>query len=97
VDSAVSEPPGKPKIIAVGSLSVLQGNFPTQESNQDLLHCRWILYQLSYLLSHFLLVCSHIIISKSPSLVILSKTEPPQPHHSLFPLSLFSFIALEPN
>lgn len=53
--------------------------------------------QLSTLLSHFLLVCSHIIISKSPSLVILSKTEPPQPHHSLFPLSLFSFIALEPN
>ena len=26
-----------------------RGSFPTQESNQDLLHCRWILYQLSYL------------------------------------------------
>ena len=49
VDSVVSEPPGKPKNIAVGSLSILQGNFPTQESNQDLLHCRRILYQLSYL------------------------------------------------
>ena len=24
------------------------GIFPTQESSQDLLHCRWILYQLSY-------------------------------------------------
>ena len=33
---------------AVGSLSLLQQIFPTQESNQDLLHCRWILYQLSY-------------------------------------------------
>ena len=32
----------------VGSLSLLQGIFPTQESNQDLLHCRLILYQLSY-------------------------------------------------
>ena len=32
----------------VGSLSLLQGIFPTQESNQSVLHCRWILYQLSY-------------------------------------------------
>ena len=32
----------------VGSLSLLQGIFPTKELNQDLLHCRWILYQLSY-------------------------------------------------
>ena len=32
----------------VGSLSLLLGIFPTQESNQGLLRCRWILYQLSY-------------------------------------------------
>ena len=32
----------------VSSLSLLQGIFPTQESNRGLLHCRWILYQLSY-------------------------------------------------
>ena len=32
----------------VGSLSLLQRIFPTQESNRGLLHCRWILYQLSY-------------------------------------------------
>ena len=32
----------------VGSLSLLQGIFLTQESNQGLLHCRRILYQLSY-------------------------------------------------
>ena len=30
------------------SLSLLLGIFPTREPNQDLLHCRWILYQLSY-------------------------------------------------
>ena len=32
----------------VGNLSLLQGIFPTQESNWSLLHCRRILYQLSY-------------------------------------------------
>ena len=32
----------------VGSHSLLQGIFPTQESSQGLLHCRRILYQLSY-------------------------------------------------
>ena len=32
----------------VGSLSLLQGIFLTQESYWGLLHCRWILYQLSY-------------------------------------------------
>ena len=31
----------------VGSLSFLQGTFPTQGLNPGLLHCRWILYQLS--------------------------------------------------
>jgi len=29
-------------------LSLLQRIFPSQELNQGLLHCRWILYQLSY-------------------------------------------------
>ena len=32
----------------VGSLSLLQGIFPTQGSNQGLLHCRQILYQMSH-------------------------------------------------
>ena len=32
----------------VGSLSLLQGIFPTQESNRGLLHCRRIPYQLIY-------------------------------------------------
>ena len=44
VDSLLSEPPGKPKNSVVGNLSFLQGIFPTQESNQGLLHCRRILY-----------------------------------------------------
>ena len=44
VDSLPSELPGKPKNTG---LSVLQGIFLTQGSNQGLLHCRQILYQLS--------------------------------------------------
>ena len=46
-DSLSSEPPGKPKNTGVGSLSLLQGFFPIQESQRGLPHCRRILYQLS--------------------------------------------------
>ena len=49
VDSLPTEPPGKLKNSGVGSLSLLQRIVPTQESNQGLLHCRQILYQLSYI------------------------------------------------
>ena len=38
-DSWLSEPPGKPKNTRVGSLSLLQCIFLTQESNRGLLHC----------------------------------------------------------
>ena len=47
-DSLPAEPQGKLKNTGVGSLSLLQRIFLTQESNQGLLHCRWIIYQLSY-------------------------------------------------
>ena len=42
------EPPGKPMNTGVGSLSLLQGNFLTQESNWNLLYFSQILYQLSH-------------------------------------------------
>ena len=48
VDSLPAEPPGKPKNTGVGSLSLPQRIFPTQESNLGLLNYRQILYQLSY-------------------------------------------------
>ena len=49
VDSLPTEPPGKPsKNTRVGNLSLLQRIFLTQESNQGLLHCRQMRYQLSY-------------------------------------------------
>ena len=41
----------------VGSLSLLQGIFVTQKLNQSLLHCRQILYQLSYQGSPLGLIC----------------------------------------
>ena len=40
VDSLPAEPQGKPKNTGVGSLSLLQQIFLTQESNQGLLHHR---------------------------------------------------------
>ena len=46
-DSLPSEPAGKPMNTGVGSLSLLQGIFPTQGLNTGLPHCRWILYHLS--------------------------------------------------
>ena len=44
VDSLAAEPQVKPKNTGVGSLSLFQRIFPTQESNWGLLHCRQILY-----------------------------------------------------
>ena len=47
-DSLPAEPQAKPKDTGVGSLSLLQQIILTQELNWGLLHCRWILYPLSY-------------------------------------------------
>ena len=47
-DSLPAEPQGKSKNTTVSNLSLLQWLFPTQESNWSLLHCRRILYKLSY-------------------------------------------------
>ena len=47
-DSFPAEPQGKSKNTGVGTLSLLQGIFLTQDSNRGLLHCTQIPYQLSY-------------------------------------------------
>ena len=47
-DSLPAELQGKPKNTGVGSLSLLQWIFLTQELNQGLLHCRWTLNWPSY-------------------------------------------------
>ena len=40
VDSLPAESPDKSQNTGLGSLSLLQGNFSTQKSNQGLFHCR---------------------------------------------------------
>ena len=60
----------------VGSLSLLKRIFLTQESNQGLLHCRWILYQLSYQGNHWVsnaIQPSPPLSSPSPSAFNLSQ------------------------
>ena len=47
-DSLPGKPQGKHKNTGMGSLSLLQWIFLTQESNPGLLHYRRILYQMSY-------------------------------------------------
>ena len=47
-NSLPAERQGKTKNTGMGSLSFCQWTFLTQESNQSLLHCSQILYQLSY-------------------------------------------------
>ena len=47
-DSLPAKPQGKPKNAGVGRLSLLQWIFLTKEWNWGLLHCRQILYQLTY-------------------------------------------------
>ena len=53
--SVHGDSPGKNN--GVGCHVLLQGIFPTQVLNPGLLHCRWILYQLSYLGSPCVCVC----------------------------------------
>ena len=67
-DSLLSEPPGKPKNMGVGSLSLLQGNFLTQESNRGLLHRRQTVYQLRYQGSPYGLIQFSSVTQSIPTL-----------------------------
>ena len=75
VNSLPSEPPGKPRNAGVGSLSLLQGNFLTQESNPGLQHCGRILYQLNYpgspLLMHRDYIYVHSFYSSVLSIMLI--------------------------
>ena len=72
MDSLPAEPQGKPKNTGEGSLSILQQIFPTQESNQSLLHCRQILYQLSYQGSPDFNVGAFNIVPEASEIVLTS-------------------------
>ena len=69
-DSLPSKPPGKPKNTGVGSLPLVQEIFPTQGSNWGLLHCRWILYQLSYQGSLSISLLTFSPLPLTPSLLV---------------------------
>ena len=88
-DSTYCSPPGSSvhgdspgKNTGVGSLSLLQGNFPTQESNQGLLHYRRILYRLIYQGSPHLVVPITVLKIKSFNICYLLR------HFLIFFLSL---------
>ena len=91
VDSLPAELQGKLKNTGVGSLSLLQGIFPTQESNQGLLHCRQILYQLSY--QGISVQFSHSVVSDSLRPHGLQHTRLPCP--SLNSQSLLKLMSIE--
>ena len=57
----------------VGSLSLLQGIFPTHGLNPDLSHCRQILYQLSHKGSSFTTMVNSSGESGHPCLIIFSR------------------------
>ena len=61
-DSLLSEPPGKTKNTGVGSLSLLQGLFPTQKLKQGLLHSRWKMRMVNPTdqLDYFILCLFHV-------------------------------------
>ena len=61
----------------VGSLSLLQGIFPTQGLNPDLLHCRQILYPLlGSVLIHGRLICVIVLFKSCISLLIFRLAVP---------------------
>ena len=55
----------------VGSFSLLQGIFPIQGSNPGLLHCRWILYQLSHKEAHTS-SCTWVVLNSIVTRLFLS-------------------------
>ena len=67
----------------MGSHSLLQGIFPTQGSNQGLLHCRQILYQLSYQGS--------LLPSLGEAFMVKEKKNEKEQFRNVFPWPCFSF------
>ena len=93
-DSLPSEPPGKSKNTGLGSLFLLQRIFLTQESNRGLLHCRWILYQLSYWGSPLISLCRTDDISqeiKPKCITSFNKIQKASVTH-MFNFELYIFI-----
>ena len=96
VDSLPAESQGKPKNTGVGNLSLLQAIFPMQELNWGLLHCRWILYQLSYEGSPKPHWCAEVH-GVTKSRIWLSDWTELKPHCTLYKKEWWSWIIICPN
>ena len=59
------------KNTGVGGLSLRQRIFLTQELNRCVLHCRWILYQLSYQGSSYIRMCVGVYIYTHTCILLL--------------------------
>ena len=95
VDSLLSEPPGKPKNTGVGSLSLLQRIFLTQELNLGLLHCRWILCQLSYEGSPNMWWWFSLIVKLCPTLCGSMDCSPPGSSvHGILQARILEWVAI---
>ena len=71
----------------VGSLSLLQGIFPTQGSNPCLPHCRRILSQLSYQGSSHQLSILYMV-----SIEYMCQSQSPSSSHPSFPFGIHIFV-----
>ena len=68
--SLPAEPQGKPKNTGVGSLSLLQWVFLTQELNQGLFHCRQILYRWTFFFFNLTVACRILVPQPRMELVL---------------------------
>ena len=85
----------------VGCHALLQGIFPTQESNRGLLYCMWILYQLSYQRSNRILFSAkkrnelsiHEKIRRKLKCTLLSgKSQPEKHRYYIIPVCSYTSI-----
>ena len=90
-DSLLSEPSGKPKNTGVGSLTLLQGIFPIQESNQDLLHRRQI--HQGILVNSQIHQGSRLILDPLPVWRTIHNVIPPPSSWQVTPLSPLGYKA----
>ena len=85
------------QITEVGSCSLLQWIFPTRESNQGLLHCRWTLYQLSYQGRPLKYQIPYLNLPSDYFWISFSKWTPPKWKLCLYLLLHLGLLSVYPN
>ena len=85
------------QITEVGSRSLLQWIFLIQESNRGVLHCRWILYQLSYQGSPLKYQIPYLNLPSVSFWISFSKWTPPKWKLFLYLLLHLDLLSVYPN